>query len=103
MKSYVYILECSDGTFYTGVTSQLGKRIGQHHSGRFSKCYTYKRRPLVHRFTREFENILEAFAFETQLKGWSGKKKRALIEGNFEELKRLAKRRKRSSDEGVET
>lgn len=96
-KSYVYILECSDGTLYTGVTSNLELRLDQHHSGFFYKCYTYKRRPLKHLFTREFDNILEAFCFEKQLKGWSAAKKRALIAGDYEELKRLARRRTRPS------
>jgi len=97
MKSYVYILECSDKTYYTGVTSELEKRIAQHHAGVFPSCYTFKRRPLRHEFTREFDNILLAFAFEKQVKGWSAAKKRALINGDIEELKRLAKRRGRSS------
>lgn len=97
MKSYVYILLCSDGTYYTGVTSELEKRIFQHHAGSFPACYTFKRRPLMHQFTREFDNIFEAFAFEKQVKGWSAAKKRALINGDIEELKRLAKRKSGSS------
>ncbi len=90
-------MECSDGTLYTGVTSELEKRIFQHHSGSFPKCYTFNRRPLIHQFTREFDNILLAFAFEKQIKRWSAAKKKALINGDIEELKRLAKRKNPSS------
>ena len=97
MKSYVYILECSDGTYYTGMTSDLEDRIRKHHAGAFSTCYTFKRRPLTHRFTREFDNIINAIAFEKQVKGWSSAKKLALINGDFEELKRLSRGKRRSS------
>lgn len=45
-KSWSYILECSDGSYYTGATTNIGRKIWQHHSGKHQKSYTYKRRPL---------------------------------------------------------
>ncbi len=90
MKSFVYILECSDGTFYAGVTSNLEDRLEKHQMGFFRNCYTFKRRPLVLRFVREFDRIKNAFEFEKRVKRWSAAKKQALISGNIKELKRLS-------------
>jgi putative endonuclease len=90
MKSYAYILECSDLTFYTGATSTLDKRINKHHIGYYKDCYTFDKRPVKLVFVREFEFIEEAIAFEKRVKRWSAPKKRALIAGNIKELKRLS-------------
>ena len=56
-QSYVYILKCSDDTYYTGVTSNLESRMFKHHSGFYPECYTYKRRPLELVFYAEFTDI----------------------------------------------
>ncbi len=42
----VYILQCADKSYYTGLTNDLEKRIWQHETGFFPTCYTFKRRPL---------------------------------------------------------
>lgn len=92
MKSYsVYILECSDQSYYTGVINNLEKRIAEHKYGIDPKCYTYKRRPLELKFVEEFNDVNQAIAREKQLKRWTKRKKKALIEHNFEELVRLSK------------
>ncbi len=91
MKTYyVYILECSDKTYYTGVTNNLERRFSEHSEGYNPKSYTHKRRPVKLLFSLEFRYINKAIAFEKQLKGWSRAKKQALIEGKFEDLKMLS-------------
>lgn len=91
MKSYyVYILECSDGTFYTGLTNDLSRRLAEHKSGAIPCSYTHVRRPVELMFFEEFNDINNAILLEKRIKGWSRKKKEALIEGNYKELKRLS-------------
>ena len=90
-RAYVYILRCFDGTFYVGVTRDIDRRIAQHHDGWDRICYTYNRRPLKVAHVSEFELLTDAIAFEKQLKGWSHRKKRAFVEGKFDELKRFAR------------
>src|SRR5215217_7854793 len=87
---YVYIVVCSDGAYYTGVTNDLERRIQQHNDGENMSCFTYARRPVVLRYTEHFQNIKAAIAYEKQLKGWSRKKKEALFINDIEALKRLA-------------
>ena len=91
--SYVYILECSDGTYYTGVTSNLTLRLEKHFSGFYKDSYTYKRRPVSLFFYAEFTDINIAFQKEKQIKNWSKAKKEALIEGRDEDLPNLAKKK----------
>jgi putative endonuclease len=91
MKSYyVYILKCSDDTYYTGVTNNINRRLAEHKSGAIPGSYTHSRRPLELVFHEEFNDINNAIVMEKRIKGWSRKKKEALIEENFEELKRLS-------------
>lgn len=86
---WVYILQCSDGSFYTGKTVNLTKRLYEHDNGLFDN-YTASRRPVVLKFQQEFPSAREAFRAERQIKGWTRAKKIALIKGDFELLKRLA-------------
>ncbi|WP_372770414.1 GIY-YIG nuclease family protein [Lutibacter sp.] len=88
--SYVYILKCSDNTYYTGVTSNLENRIFQHESGFYPNCYTFKRRPLLLVFYAEFTDINLAFEIEKQIKKWSKVKKAALVNGEFDKLQWLS-------------
>lgn len=89
---YVYIIKCSDDSYYTGITNNLDKRISEHQNGIDSKCYTYKRRPLKIVLVEQFNDVREAIGREKQIKGWSRKKKEALIDGNWEKLKHLSVR-----------
>lgn len=91
--SYVYILKCSDGTYYTGVTSNLSDRIIKHNSGFYPECYTFSRRPLELVFYCEFTDINLAIEKEKQIKKWSKSKKEALINDDFESLVNLAKKK----------
>jgi putative endonuclease len=90
---YVYILKCSDDTFYTGVTSNIDKRISQHESGFYKDSYTSKRLPVELVFYAEFTFVGIAIEREKQIKGWSKVKKQALINGEFESLPNLAKKK----------
>ena len=90
--AYMYILKCSDETFYTGSTRNLEKRIDQHNSGLGSK-YTSKRRPVVLMYYEKFDSIKKAFEREKQIQKWNHKKKKALVENHYSNLKDLSKKR----------
>jgi len=92
-QSYVYILKCSNKTYYTGVTSNLAQRIFQHQSGFYPDCYTFNKRPVELVFYCEFTDINIAIAKEKQIKKWSQAKKEALINDDYDSLPNLAKKR----------
>ena len=90
MSFWVYVLRCSDSSYYTGHTDNLERRIAQHFSGAIPACYTFGRRPLEVVFSQDFATREEALASERQIKGWSRKKKEAMIRGDWAEVSRLA-------------
>lgn len=87
----VYILECSDGSYYTGVTNNVERRLMEHQAGYDRTCYTFKRRPVKLAFYEFFQTPADAIIWEKRIKGWSKKKKKALIEGNWNKLKDYAR------------
>lgn len=87
---YVYILLCSDKSYYTGVTNNLDRRIGEHMDSFGLNSYVSKRLPTKLVFSNACNEIKQAIAFEKQIKGWTRKKKEALINGDIELLKELA-------------
>ena len=87
---YVYILRCHDDSFYTGVTNDLERRLIQHDTGANIKCYTYDKRPLELFYFEHTTSIHAAINREKQIKGWSRRKKRALIEENIGRLKQFS-------------
>ncbi len=87
---YVYILKCSDNSYYTGITNNLEKRFKEHQLGNKKDSYTFKRRPLSLEFYQEFNDVLQAIYFEKKIKGWTRAKKKALIEGNYDMLQILS-------------
>ncbi|WP_142783524.1 GIY-YIG nuclease family protein [Changchengzhania lutea] len=87
---YVYILKCSDDSYYTGITNNLEKRVNKHKYGKYRDCYTYKRRPIELKFFETFNDVLQAIYFEKKIKKWTRAKKEALIHGNFDMLQILA-------------
>jgi putative endonuclease len=89
---YLYILKCNDGTYYTGVTNNLEKRIIEHNSGINKDSYTYPRKPVLLVWRELFTDFNLAFEWETKIKKWSVKKKEALINGEFHLLKDLSKK-----------
>lgn len=86
----MYILLCSDGSYYTGSTIDLERRLEQHQNGEGAN-HTKKRLPVTLLYYEEYSRIDEAFYREKQVQGWSRKKKEALIEGKVELLPVLAK------------
>ena len=78
MKGYVYILECADGSFYTGATNDLEHRLEQHQNGKGAK-YIKGRMPVKLVYCEEFENVKDAFYREKQIKRLSRKEKEELI------------------------
>lgn len=96
MPAFLYILRCSDGSYYVGsARGDLDHRIGDHQSGILGG-YTAARRPVELVFAEEFAWITEAIAAERQVKGWSRRKKEALIAGELERLPELSRRVRRS-------
>jgi len=120
---FVYILKCSDNSYYTGSTNNLQRRLNEHNTGkykgyihnqnwfsersfdlvvicrRFSHLkfrkpiccrYTSTRRPVKLVYSQEFHDVKEAIANERKIKGWSRKKKEALINGDYNSLHSLS-------------
>lgn len=86
----MYILECSDGSYYVGSTIHIEKRIAQHQNGEGAN-HTKKRLPVKLVYFEEYDRIDVAFYREKQIQGWSRKKKEALIKNEFEKLPGLSK------------
>ncbi len=94
---YVYILECSDDSFYVGVTNDVGRRFIEHTKGLHETSYTFRRRPLKLVFCKQFSSPIKAIKYEKQIKGWTKAKKIALIDGDFKLLHELAKCKNQTS------
>lgn len=90
MKGYMYILECSDGSYYTGSTIDLERRLQEHQNGEGAN-HTKKRLPVSLVYYEEYERIDEAFYREKQIQGWSRKKKEALINEKRDSLPLLSR------------
>jgi len=87
----LYILRCSDGSYYIGTTvGGLERRIAEHQAGAFDG-YTAIRRPVELVFHQHFERLEDAASAERQVKGWRRDKKEALIRGDFAALPSLAR------------
>jgi len=96
MSATLYILRCSDGSYYVGTTRDgLEKRVSEHQAGTYDG-YTAHRRPVKLVFQQGFERIEEAISAERQIKGWRREKKEALIRGDYPALPLLASRAKRA-------
>ncbi|MFC4720954.1 GIY-YIG nuclease family protein [Geojedonia litorea] len=89
---YVYILKCADTTYYTGMTSDLTKRVMEHQSGKYKDSYTYARLPVELVYYTDFTNVEMAIDVEKQIKKWSRAKKEALINKEFDRLPLLVKK-----------
>ena len=92
MKTYfVYILKCNDNSYYTGFTNNLERRVGEHQSGKKKDCYTFDKRPIELVWFESFNDVLNAIAIEKQIKGWSRRKKEALIQQDWDRLVQYSK------------
>jgi len=91
--AWTYILECADGSFYSGSTAldDVEARVWQHNNDfELGANFTRKRRPVHLAYAEWFDRIDEAFAREKQIQGWSRAKKLALIQYRGEDLPALA-------------
>jgi putative endonuclease len=92
MSAYLYILRCTDGSYYVGTTrDSLETRFAAHQAGAFNG-YTALRRPVTLVFRQYFDRMEDAVSAERQVKGWRREKKEALIRGDFAALPRLSRR-----------
>jgi putative endonuclease len=88
----VYILRCSDGSYYTGLTrGDVDARVWEHNNDPIDG-YTARRRPVTLMFCEIYDRLTDAIARERQIKGWSRRKKEALIRNNYEALPALSSR-----------
>ena len=90
MSFWVYILRCADDSYYTGHTDNLEERMAKHKAGEI-EGYTSMRLPVSLVFSEQFTTREEALACERQIKGWSRKKKEALMRRDWAELSRLGR------------
>ncbi|KMS58400.1 TrmH family RNA methyltransferase [Sphingobium cupriresistens] len=91
MTFHAYMLRCADGSYYLGHTDNLEQRVAQHHSGDIPG-YTQSRRPVALIWSQDFGTRDEALSAEQQIKGWSRKKKEALIVGDWDAIRKAARK-----------
>ena len=84
---YVYILKCRNGSLYTGITNNVNKRFKDHLNG--SARYTSYNPPIKILYKEALDNKSKAAKREAQIKGWTRRKKLALIRGDLDLLKKL--------------
>jgi putative endonuclease len=94
--AWMYILRCADGSYYVGSTKNLERRMEQHQSGKGAK-YTSRRLPVELVYAEEYERVSDAYYREKQVQNWSRAKREALINGNYEALPALAKKKFRKN------
>ena len=78
MSYSVYILECSDKSYYVGCTNDLNRRLGQHNESKWGAHYTKIRRPVILKYSEQFGTLPEARRREAEIKGWRREKKEKL-------------------------
>ena len=90
--TFLYILRCADGSFYTGTTRKsLEARIHEHNAGALGG-YTRARRPVALVWSQAFQRADDAIAMERRVKGWTRRKKMALIENDWDGLRKAARK-----------
>jgi len=99
MSFWMYVLRCSDDSFYVGHTDDLEKRLAVHQDGSLGG-YTARRRPVTLLYAEEFDTRDDAFQRERQVKGWSRAKKQALADRDCIRLQRLSKSAHPSTSSG---
>ena len=87
--AYTYILQCANGEYYVGSTTNLEARLNEHQAGLGGK-FTSTHLPVKLVYFEEYSSIHMAFSRERQLHGWSRAKTEALIRGDYEALRPLA-------------
>ena len=90
----MYILRCSDGSYYVGSTRSIDLRLYQHGTG-LGSAYTRTRLPVELVYFLECESVADAYALEKKVQGWSRRKREALIAGQFDLLPGFSRSRYR--------
>jgi predicted GIY-YIG superfamily endonuclease len=90
MQFWVYILRCSDGSYYTGHTDSLEQRMAQHREG-LGSDWTRSRRPVELIWCGDAPTRAEALAFECRVKNWSRAKKEAMMAGDWAKVGHFAR------------
>jgi len=90
MQFWVYILRCRDGSYYTGHTDDLEKRMAEHEQG-LAADWTRRRRPVELAWCDWAGERYDALAFERRVKNWSRAKKEALIAGDWAQVGHFAR------------
>lgn len=98
MSYYVYILKCADGTYYTGITNNIARRLSEHQTGANLKAYTFSRRPVYLVWGEEVATYGEALKHERQIKKWSQAKKEALIREDFDTIHQIVSEERKRKD-----
>jgi len=98
MPYYVYILKCSDDSYYTGSTNDICRRLLEHQEGVSPFAYTFTSRPVELVWSEEVTTYHEVLTHERQIKGWSRAKKEALIRGDFERINVIVKTERKRRD-----
>ena len=80
---FVYMVLCDDGSYYVGVTNDADRRVAEHNAGTDPNAYTFTRRPVRLVYSQQFNDVNDAIRAEKQIKGWSRKKKAALLRGDW--------------------
>jgi len=92
LSFYVYILKCSDGSYYTGHTDNLEKRLAEHKEGH-CQGYTARRLPVELVFVEACASRAEALEAERKIKTWNKKKKETLAYKGWKGIIELRKRK----------
>jgi len=90
MAFWVYVLRCSDNSYYTGHTDDLERRLGMHQSGEIPG-YTMNRRPIELAYSQECATREEALSAELQIKGWTRANKEAMFRSDWTAVNRLSR------------
>ena len=99
MPYAVYILRCSDDTYYTGLTKDLDGRVLEHQIGAHPESYTFSCRPVKLEWSVVTESYQEAFQWEHRIKGWSRAKKEALIRGDIDGIHEIVKNERKQREQ----
>jgi len=75
---YVYLIECQDGTLYTGITTDVQRRFEEHRDGK-GGAYTSSKKVKKVLYTEKYPDRSSALKRESEIKGWRRDKKLALI------------------------
>jgi putative endonuclease len=91
IMAWMYILQCSDDSYYVGSTKNLDLCFSQHQSGKGAR-YTSGRLPVQLVYCEEYDRVSDAFYREKQIQGWTRRKRETLTNGTPDLLPKLAKK-----------